>query len=316
MKVDVVIPVRNGEDFILDCLNSVVNQDHLNRIIVVNDGSTDSTADRVNSFAKTHNKVLLYNREPNGLSKTRNFGASVSTSRYLAFLDSDDVWLPTKLKAHFDHLLIHPNCLFSFCTAQNFSKSTKEAVTQGRNSHEECDFDSLLLNRFRVYGSASSVLVDREFFLENGGFDEKLPYGEDWDCWVRLARIQFPCQLEDDLVLIRHHRKSMQRSKSPGLPGFGDTQIHLQVWEKNLQVFQDPRFVDAASAVIWSDLKKNFFRGNFLRSQDLKKLIELFPESTKALGFRNRWTLIFRVFISRLYFFAHRERSATRFRGM
>ena len=93
-KVSVLIPAYNVEQYIRMCLNSVINQTYGNlEIIVVNDGSTDSTPEIIDEFCRTDNRIIVYNQKNSGLSATRNLLLTKFTGDYVFFLDSDD-WLP------------------------------------------------------------------------------------------------------------------------------------------------------------------------------------------------------------------------------
>lgn len=260
MSVDVIIPVRNGELFISECLNSVLNQSaitHVSRIIVIDDGSGDNTAEIVEAYVKQGHIVELHSTEHKGLSAARNFGLRLSTAENVAFLDSDDLWLPHKLEAHLDHLGKHFNCYFSFTLASEFQADSELAELQGSNS-EEPSFNSILLQEFRIYGSGSSVFVNRALAYSEGGFDESMRFGEDWDFWLKLSQRQLPCQLSENATLIRIHSLSMQRKKRVGDERFLNSLVHFQEWAKYPEILQDPRFRNVAFKIMWADFRKNF----------------------------------------------------------
>ena len=97
IKFSVIIPVYNGEKFITRALNSVKNQTYKNlEIIVVNDGSTDNTAKEISTFIDENLDldVKYFSQENSGPSTARNFGLSVATGDYVAFLDADDTFSP------------------------------------------------------------------------------------------------------------------------------------------------------------------------------------------------------------------------------
>jgi len=260
MSIDVIIPVRNGEVFISECLDSVLNQsaiNHVSRIIVIDDGSEDNTARVVEGYANQSYRVKLYSTDKRGLSAARNYGLRLSTAENVAFLDSDDLWLPHKLESHLDHLEKHSNCFFSFTLASEFQSNSDLAKLQGYN-RERPTFNSILLQEFRIYGSGSSVFVDRALACSEGGFDEEMKFGEDWDFWLKLARRQLPCQLSENGTLIRIHPLSMQRTKRVGDERFLNSSVHFQEWAKYPQIFQDSRFRNVAFKIMWADFRKNF----------------------------------------------------------
>ena len=260
MTIDVIIPVRNGELFISECLDSVLNQSaitHFSRIIVIDDGSEDNTAGIVEGYVKQGLGVDLHSTGQRGLSAARNYGLRLSTAENVAFLDSDDLWLPHKLESHLDHLEKHSSCFFSFTLASEFRSNSDLAKLQGLN-RENPTFNSMLLQEFRIYGSGSSVFVDRALARSEGGFDEEMKFGEDWDFWLKLAQRQLPCQLSETATLIRIHPLSMQRTKRVGDERFLNSSVHFQEWAKYPQIFQDSRFRSVAFKIMWADFRKNF----------------------------------------------------------
>ena len=98
--ISVVIPVYNCEDTIIQCIQSVIDQtrfDLIDEIIVINDGSTDGTIDKINEIFTT-NKIRIISKLNGGVSSARNLGIKNSSSDWIALLDSDDVWVKDKIE--------------------------------------------------------------------------------------------------------------------------------------------------------------------------------------------------------------------------
>jgi len=92
--LSVIVPVYNVEEFVEECLYSIINQDYTNlEVIVVNDGSTDKSFDFIKSFAQQHSCVTVYDKPNGGLSDTRNYALDRCNGDYITFIDSDDVLL-------------------------------------------------------------------------------------------------------------------------------------------------------------------------------------------------------------------------------
>ena len=113
--VSVVMPVYNSEKYIKESIESVLGQTYINyELIIVNDASTDSSMKIVEELSKTSNKIrivhLLYNQ---GVSAARNIGIKNAVGEYIAFIDSDDIWLENKLEEQLD-FMISNNLKFSF----------------------------------------------------------------------------------------------------------------------------------------------------------------------------------------------------------
>ncbi len=221
--VDVVIPLFNGERYIGEALRSVLGQTMAPRhVFVVNDGSTDSSAQRVQEVVSEYSGstvVTCLNKSNGGLSSARNHGLSLCTARYVAFLDADDAWMPTKLEEQLaifasspvkDLGLVH--CGYHAIDADG------RVLPHERIIHPDPglrgDVFSRLLIANRISGSGSGVLVLRTLLETTGGFDENLKAAEDWDLWLRLAK---RCGFDHaplDLAAIRRHGESMQTDRA------------------------------------------------------------------------------------------------------
>ena len=219
--VDVVIPAFNAARYIDQTLDSIALQGSLvHSIIVVNDGSTDQTALKVEAFTKQHPHltVKLINQANAGLANARNTGIENVTAPYIALLDADDIWLRGKLERQLEV----------------FNNSSDTSLGVVYTGYELIDENSLLISNDKgiikpqargdvrsklltgnfISGSGSSVLIQSKVFKEVGLFDEGLRASEDWDMWLRIAQ-QFHFDFEDTpLVQIRVHQSNMQKDFS------------------------------------------------------------------------------------------------------
>jgi glycosyltransferase involved in cell wall biosynthesis len=106
--ISVIIPAYNAERFIGRTLSSALNQTFKDiEVIVVNDGSTDKTQLIVENFAVNDRRVRLFNTINRGVAMARNFGIENARGTYVAFLDADDLWHPTKIERQFNALSAH-----------------------------------------------------------------------------------------------------------------------------------------------------------------------------------------------------------------
>jgi teichuronic acid biosynthesis glycosyltransferase TuaG len=131
-SVDVIIPVYNGSHYIEDSVNSVLNQTHKNlKIIIINDCSTDSTLDVINSL-KT-DKIKIFNLKRNkGQAFCRNLGLRNSNSQFICFLDSDDYWDDSKIEKQIHHMISN-NLNFSYTNYVAIKKNKKKKVKVSNN---------------------------------------------------------------------------------------------------------------------------------------------------------------------------------------
>jgi glycosyltransferase involved in cell wall biosynthesis len=182
--ISVVIPVYNGEKTIRETIESVLNQTLSDlEIIIINDGSQDSTLEMVSSLKDLRVKTFSY---PNkGLSASRNRGISQASGDYIAFIDADDLWTPDKLEAQFNALQANPQAAVAYSWT-NYIDEFGQFLCQGLHSNYTGDvYNKLLVTNLLENGS--NPLIRRQVFTQVSGFDESLRAGEDWDMYLRLA---------------------------------------------------------------------------------------------------------------------------------
>ncbi len=180
-KVSVVIPCFNRMHTISKALDSVLNQTYQNlEIIVVDDGSTDSTHEVVSKY-----KTVLYIRQKNsGPAAARNSGMKVSSGNFIAFLDSDDEWLPEKILTQIAKFEADSQLGIVACNVI-FRSPLGDRLSNFGYCNTEFVRNLFLAGNAMV---TSTVMLRRECFLTWGGFNEQLVYAEDWDFFYRIAR--------------------------------------------------------------------------------------------------------------------------------
>ncbi len=188
MEVSVIIPAYNRSKTIARAIESVLNQSvKANEIIVVDDGSTDSTAEVV----KSYDGVYLLRQNNQGVSAARNNGATMASSRFIAFLDSDDEFLPTKLQKQMK-LHEESGCKTSY-TDEIWIRNAKEVCLPKKYQKPKSDLFKASLDECII--APSSVVIERDFFFNLGGFDESFEVCEDYDLWLRIMQ-------QDDINLL------------------------------------------------------------------------------------------------------------------
>lgn len=211
-----IIPAYNAARYIGDTINSVLAQTLAPaRMIVVNDGSTDSTAaivEEIISQYKGSIRIELLNKSNGGQSTARNLGIDRSSATFLAFLDADDLWHPKKLEEQlklFDQGT--PELGLVYCGHQVIDENGRILP----HSHNKAEmpkgriFDRMLMANL-INASATAALVRCECFNRLGLFDETLRGTEDWDMWLRISEHYTIGRVLDPLVSIRHHSSSAQ----------------------------------------------------------------------------------------------------------
>lgn len=179
--VSVIIPSYNRSDLLKRAISSVLVQNYWSfELIVVDDGSTDDTARTVLSF-QPHVKYVK--QENKGVSAARNKGAAKAKGAYLAFLDSDDEWLPEKLKTQMNYM-VKSGCKISQ-TEETWIRNGK--LFNKRLHHAKPEGDIFIPSLSQCLVTPSSVVIERSLFEKYGGYNELLPACEDYDLWLRMG---------------------------------------------------------------------------------------------------------------------------------
>ena len=249
--VSVVIPTFNREGFIEQCVVSALQQSKKpDEVIVVDDGSSDKTWDVLRTLgfsdSKEEKNSLRYIFQRNkGVSAARNLGIKAAKYRYIAFLDSDDLWLEKKLEKQI-------SSLESQSIRYRLSHTNEIWVRNGVRvnahlKHEKNGGDIFIQCLKLCCISPSSSLVDRSVFDDFGFFDENLPACEDYDFWLRF------CAFED-VHFVNEHLLIKN--------GGHDQQLSKKHWG-----------MDRFRVIALENLMKNQSLSEFKRKETIKELI-------------------------------------------
>lgn len=203
--VSVILPVRDGERYLEEAIQSVLGQDLTEfELVIVDDGSTDSTPRIAASYPTAHYLRLA----PSGVSAARNAGVGASRAEYLAFLDADDVWHPAKLRSQIDVLRRHAEIGYVTCQAELFLQKGCDRPASLRPELFAAPQPALI---------PSALCVRRTVFDRVGPFDPRLTLSEDTDWFLRAkdAGIQHHL-LPEVLVRKRVHPGSVSLRGTQG----------------------------------------------------------------------------------------------------
>lgn len=179
--VSVVIPVRNGEKYINDCINSVLEQDYKNiEIIVVDDGSTDNTPKLVQSY----DRVAYYRQNQSGATAARNLGLRVATGEFVKFLDADDLLANGCISAQINDALLLGADTIVYGYAETFNEA---GTTRQEKRLPEAAFKSPIADLILRNISISLPLHRLSVLRSIGGFDERLKSRQEWNLHIRIA---------------------------------------------------------------------------------------------------------------------------------
>jgi glycosyltransferase involved in cell wall biosynthesis len=194
MTVSVVIPAYNAEAFLRKAINSVLNQTHpAKEIIVVDDGSKDGTCAVVESYG---DRVRLIRQQNQGPAITRNTGANAATGDYIAFLDSDDGWNPEKLEKQLAAFRAAPDSVLCYTSLMMLQEDGARTIQRAADP-------KTIATALRVGNpciTPSCVMVSRQVFEQVGGFSTTLKGCEDWELWLRLRAVGPFCINEEPLT--------------------------------------------------------------------------------------------------------------------
>lgn len=179
--VTVIMPVYNGEQYLLEALQSVFSQTFRDfELLVVDDGSTDATHSILEAYG---DRLTLIQQRNAGHAAARNAALRIARGQWIAMIDADDMWQPTKLE---EQLALTDSADIVYTATRNFEDSARvDEVTFRDGQCPSGDvFRQLLIDNFLTH---SSVLLRKSAVVAVGGYDESLKTTCDWDLWLRMS---------------------------------------------------------------------------------------------------------------------------------
>jgi glycosyltransferase involved in cell wall biosynthesis len=206
--VSVVIPTFNRWPLVGEAVESVCAQSYSDfELIVVDDGSTDETQKELGKF---RSRLRLFVKAREGVAAARNFGVSRAAGRYVAFLDSDDLWRPKKLEMQTAFMKKNP--AVQICQTEEIWLRHGVRVNP-KSRHQKPSGDIFVRSLELCLVSPSAVMMTKELFSRFGGFDERFPVCEDYDLWLRIA-VEHPVPLIPEALVIKRGGHADQLSRS------------------------------------------------------------------------------------------------------
>ncbi len=208
MKVSVIIPAYNRIKYLIKAVESVLCQTYNDfELIIIDDGSTDNTKDVINSMDDKRLKYYYqFNRGP---SVARNTGISQSKGDFIAFLDSDDKWVPDKLEIQLSEMDNKSDYMLSH-TEEIWYKGAR--LIKPKKIHRKCNNDIFKQSLKLCSISMSTVILKKDLIDKTGLFDEDLEVCEDYDYWLRTTA-QYPVLLIDKPLTIKQGGHYDQQSQ-------------------------------------------------------------------------------------------------------
>ena len=286
-RVSVIIPVRNGKDYLQEALDSVLQQSFTNlELLLIDDGSTDDDYDR---YAVQDERIRVIHLTGKGVSHARNTGMAQARGDLLAFLDADDIWFPGKLQAQVTYFDSHPEVGVVFgkfirWNAQpdgQFPPATSLIEDAAQFTSADPERSGWLYTRLLdgLLVGMNTAVVRRSVYEAVGGFNEAMRQGEDYDFWLKASRVAQMHSLNGPVALYRIHNASAMHRLSDdshlvnllhgaslrwGLNTHGDQQLGRRSFDKRLAgVYFDHAYAHywygnrmIARAAFWQALRR------------------------------------------------------------
>jgi len=203
-KVSVIIPTKNRAHYLFSAIQSVLRQTFNDfEIIVVDAASIDNTREVVGKFDDKRIRYVRLEKD-RGQSASRNIGIRCSRGEFIAFLDDDDLWTPSKLEKQLRIISKNPKIGLVYTGSLLFEGNVK-ALGYQVPSIKGNVFPHIM--KMNYIGTCSSVLIRKECFDKVGLFDENLMGSEDFDLWIRIAKYYEIDYLSELSTLYRFHKK-------------------------------------------------------------------------------------------------------------
>jgi hypothetical protein len=251
-RVSVVIPTQNRAELLRETLRTVAEQEEpVARIIVADDGSTDDTAAVVEEFGAVH---VRKDGGGWGPASARNAGLERVETEYVAFLDSDDLWLPNAVRVLRAALDQHPEAPFAFGRGLSAIRTDTGWAPDGligMSRAERADIRAALFVRNSVPSPGAVVRTDAA--REVGGYDPRIFWSEDHHFWIRLARGAPPVAVNELVSVYRRHPGNRY---TPAIgQGDGRTMLALAAGHPDLQARVAERLGVELCEIVMSSLK-------------------------------------------------------------
>ena len=216
-KVSIITPSYNSEKYVIETIKSVINQTYTNwELIIVDDCSSDRTCELVRGFMKKDNRVKLIDKKKNsGAADSRNITLKYSTGRFIAYLDSDDVWYPDKLSQQVS-IMIKNKYGFS-CTSYEVIDNEGNSLNKFIKMKEKLDYRGFLINNLiQTVGVMIDLNVVPKNYLEMPNMIRR----QDAATWLQILKSGYNCfGIEEILCKYRRTKGSLSSNKVKAIKG-------------------------------------------------------------------------------------------------
>ena len=207
-EISVIMSVYNGETYLEEAINSVCNQTFTDwELIVINDCSTDKTAEILDKYAKADKRIRVYENEANlKLPSSLNKAAAFAEGKYIARMDADDICLPDRLEKQYRFMEDNPDTALSSCRFMTL----KNGVISSGGGGGRCDFEAIKALLLFTNPILHPGVIAKSEVIKRLGYNTALTCTEDLELWTRIAEEDLKMQIQREyLLLYRIHDKQI-----------------------------------------------------------------------------------------------------------
>ena len=233
----VLLPVYNGEDFIAEAVESVINQTYSNfELLIIDDGSKDGTFEILQRLAANDSRIRIHQRENRGLIATLNEGIALCSSEFVARMDADDFALPQRLAVQHSYMTEHQHVAVCSSGLEEYeSGCVRTWQGEGEAVRARLLFGCCLFH--------PTIMARRSALQAVGGYDAAMPCAEDYDLWLRLAEAGYSLAVLPQVLL--RYRVHPHLSRTAYKWQMGVTTAHIQQRQLSLLgIAPTPRQMD------------------------------------------------------------------------
>jgi glycosyltransferase involved in cell wall biosynthesis len=288
-RVSVVLPSYNRLTFLRAAVNSVLAQTFADwELLIGDDGSDEETRRYLDTLRDDKRIRVLLLAHSGNPGAVRNASARQSRGQWLAFLDSDDVWLPDKLERQLRVMDAHPDHHWSYGAIERLDAAGNLIArpTPVRPRPQGDILEQVI--RWRAGIAMPTVMVRRELFVSAGGFDETQPMYEDFDLWLRLAMASPATAIDEPLAAVRFHA---DHYGSQGERGFRDWIALFERWRPRMATPRLQRALDEQCVACLVRIA----RSKVAEGHRIEALRVLLGERAGAWRYANWWVGVARV---------------------
>jgi len=289
-KVSIVMPVYNGERYLGIAIESVLRQTYKDfELLIINDGSTDDSAGIISKYSDSR-ITLIQNESKNGVSAARNAGLARANGEYVAFLDCDDVATPDRLSVQVDFLESHNEFVMIGARVLVIDENGNPTGDKWKYPASSAQIPSILL--FQNYFTQSAVCA-RTSCLVQHWYRTEYPPAEDYELWLRMARMGSVWNLPKCLLHYRKHPGGMSTVRADALERSVVMILKKQINELGLKVTPGEinmhRRVGEILSRDWTFEQLDELEAWLLKLRDANSCVHLYPADIFIQQLGERW---------------------------